>query len=90
MSTYRTQILTNNIWVVELSNQGPLCTYVYNLEQLNGSYVECERVQKLDNYVGHYCEIFDGSFYTVPIKFGLSEKHTKLEKIFLMVCTFTQ
>ena len=61
--------------------------YIFNLEQLNGSYVECERVQKLDNYVGHFCEIFDGSFYTVPIKFGLSEKHTKLEKIFLMVLT---
>ena len=23
------------------------------------------------------------------VKFGLSEKHTKFEKIFLMVCTFT-
>ena len=31
--------------------------------------------------------IFDGSFYTVPIKFGLSEKHTKFEKIFLMALT---
>ena len=28
--------------------------YIFNLEELNGSYVECERVQKLDNYVGQF------------------------------------
>ena len=36
------------------------------------------------------CFIKNGTILISVLKFGLSEKHTKFEKIFLMVWTFTK
>jgi hypothetical protein len=38
----------------------------------------------------HQKRIDEKSFRCAKIKFGLSEKHTKFEKIFLVVWTFTK